>query len=255
LKATLLSVCLFVLAITGCKPFHYSEKDIEGTFTRSNDDSSFLKYDLNFYNGNFSLVDARDYSKVHGGRWYNCCDTLTYGQWKIDNTHGVLIMSTPTLSDGYVRSTVTEEISGSPDSVYFIISNPIEKRMGKVHSDVTYMLSFASSPEELEVSYDEVEYNSNRIVMPNPHHDRIIFFAIYIYPAHNLRVNNIAVNSANIGVEYTVKTRGANVFKIDIPKLTYGFFTYLRLKDHLVKIVNKNEIIWDGVRYLRKHTN
>lgn len=51
---------------------------------------------------------------------------------------------------------------------------------------------------------------------------------------------------------YEVKNSNSNVFKINIPELSYGYLSYKRLNGDFVKIINRNKLLWDGKEYIRQ---
>ena len=58
---------------------------------------------------------------------YTCCDTIAIGKWELDNSHGLISLSTPDFSNRGINLEVTEELNYSQDSVYIFISSPIER--------------------------------------------------------------------------------------------------------------------------------
>jgi hypothetical protein len=245
-------ILITIAVLYGCSSFHYSSKNIIGVYTQITNDSLKSFINLTIGKTEFNLVDVRDYTKLpDGGSQYLCCDTIAYGTWEIDNKHGVLSLSTSQLTNGYLKSKVIEQIDPRhTDSVYFVISNPIEKNMGTKHTYVFYTIEMDASGDFGNLLYDK-EFRTSKIAVPNSFYDSINSISINAYTTPDYFARNISVNPVKT-IPYILKNKRSNVFYIDIPKLTFGYITYLRLHEHLIKIVNKNELVWDGVIYRRK---
>jgi len=251
MRAIILIILIPITFLWSCKTFQYAPANIIGRYAQVRDDSVKSYIELTFENRNFLLADASGKSrKYYGGANYFCCDTIAYGTWEIDNNHGVISLSTPQLTNTYIDNNVREEINPNADSVYFQISNPIEKQMGKDHKNIFYTFELYSISDDFGEELYGKEYNSNRIVVANPRHAKIQQFSIHVYTRPEYFARNIAIDPVKT-IPYKVKDYHSNSFKIDIPSLTYGYITYLRLKDHLLKIASNNELIWDGVEYKR----
>ena len=236
-----------------CGTIHYSVGDMMGTYTQMEEDSLKSYIDLTFNKTGFTLVDETDHVRpnLHSKPFF-CCDTIAYGTWKLDNKHGVLSLSTPQLTDTYIDDNVQEGTNPNADFLYFSISNPIEKDMaGGQHGNIFYTFDLYSTGGDLGDNLTGSEFNTNKIVINNPQHSVVQNFSINIYTKPDFYARYKSINPVKT-FRYTVKNSLSNSFRIDIPKLTYGYFTYLRLKEHLIKIVDKDELIWDGVKYKRK---
>jgi hypothetical protein len=245
--ALLIVVC--IILFNGCAHFHYSLHDLIGDYHRVRGDTVETSETLSLYNHNFLLLDS---GKLHVGKEiykpYFCCDTIAYGVWEIDNEHGVLSLSTPQFSDDDITSKVIESFKFSPDSVYFLISNPIEKRMGKKHENIFYTVEVYSSQNELGDNLSNKEFFTNSIIIPNLAQEKIEEISIHIYTAPEYDGRTISARLIKTAT-YKVTKRGNNFFEINIPALTYGYLSYLRFNQRLIKIINSNKLILDGVRY------
>ena len=246
-----LFLCLIITIFYSCKTNHYLPKNIIGTFRQIRDDGVESNIDLTFSKTGFTLTDVADYLKMHnGGGKYLCCDTVAYGTWRIDNQHAILSLSTPQLTDTYIQDYIVEKTKPNTDSLYFFVSNPIEKNMGVMHKNIFYTIDLSTVGSDVGEAAFLKEFDKNKIVIANPGYAWVENFSISIYLKPEFDARNIAINPVKTR-HYTVKERSSNVFIIDIPGLTYSYFSYLRLKEHLVAIISKNELIWDGVRYKR----
>ena len=123
--------------------------------------------------------------------------------------------------------------------------------MGTVHKNIFYMLNLNSIGTNFGDNLTDKEFNSSRIVLANSNRSRIIDISLLIYTRPEYYARNIAVNPVKT-IPYKIKDPGSNIFKIDIPKLTYQYITSLRLREHLLKIINNSEIVWDGVKYQKR---
>lgn len=254
-----LSICFLLIGLFfSCKSFHYLPGEIVGNYKEMNEDGTTSGKNLIIDGTGFALVDNGPYRDRSG---FICCDSITYGSWKIDNVHGILSLSTPQLPQYFVSEKVHEESGLSKDSLYFFITNPIERSMGEKHENILYNIFFQSyTPSELHnsglrthLSLDDsvanIKYNTNRIVIANKNHAKITSFTIIIMPTADYSGRNAL--RLILTKQQIVNDGNSNVFKINMPDLTYGFITYLRLTDVYVKIVNNNELEWNGNRYLK----
>jgi hypothetical protein len=248
-RKSFLYIFIIVSLFCGCVTFHYSSEDLIGTYAQIREDGANPFINLTINKTGFVLVDVMNYNKRGGGK-YMCCDTIAYGSWKLDNKHGDLSFSTSQLSDTYIDDSVREETNANRDSVFFYINNPIEKKMGKKHEYIFYKIDLYSIGSAFGEDLYEKQFNTNRIVAANPNHDHINEFSIQVYTTPDYFARNIAIDPVKT-FYYKVKDRNTNSFRINIPDLTYGYITYLRLNERLIKIVNKNELIWDGIKYRR----
>ena len=160
-------------------------------------------------------------------------------------------MSTWLSTNPFIGCKVEEDSKPHDDSVYFHITNPIEKQMVKRHENIYYVIDIISSDQTLMDSFDGKEFYTNNIVMPR-NYGRIQEFETRVYTTSNYyEKGDVSITPVNT-FYIPVKNMESNSFKIDIPKLTYQYISYQRFKNRLVKVVNKNELIWDGVLYKKK---
>ncbi len=240
-----LLILFFVIVNVGCRTLYLKSGDVKGDYTQLNADGSPSKIILTLNDSTFTLINKGKYSKGSS----NCCDTLTYGKWELDNRHGVLSFSTPEISS-WVWAKVEEEVLANRDSLIFYITNPIERKTSKFRRNITYIVSLYGAGLELTEATDKKEYDTNRIAIFNPKHNRISDFAIYILAKPEYEYRDDAVSPLKTSF-LPVKDRNANYFKIEMPDLTYGYLTYSRHKNDLAKIEDKGTLVWHGVKYLK----
>jgi hypothetical protein len=272
-----MKVCLYILIpfflLSGCAASRISVADLEGTYAQVAKAGNKFGIDLILNKGTFVFIDHHDYRKNEYDP-YLCCDTIAYGIWGFDQKHNTITFDTPDYSYNVISSNIKEEIdSTKQDSIVFMIMNPIEKRMYKKHEDIKYNVSlFTSNPYDLSIlssvgsdiskvkalkfksnlgdSVSDIVYNTNRIVIGNSNHSQVMSFWINIsvdswYAGRNIGLNKMRTD------QYKVLNQKSNIFKIDMPDLTYGFITYLRFDGDLAKVINRNTLEWHGLKYVR----
>lgn len=233
-------ILISVLAMsTKCLPQKF--KLVDGEFACKED----TRVKLIIKNGRFAYIDAAK----EGELATPCCDTLTYGDVSLDRGGFLLLKSDPSLNPIFVSMNVIERKNDATDSIEFIIHNPIEEIFRKNNSqggDLIY--SFDVDPYFKE---NMQSFEGNRVRFYNPQKTSIYNFSILIQPKCSIDVKNLVVREMYTDT-YTVKTKGANVFEINIPKLSYGFISYLRLEGDYAKMVGRDTIVWKGKEFIRK---
>ena len=235
----------FVLfLISACSAVKMLPEQIEGTFLQKENKNIQLRFDQN----SFLFIDT--YQQTHMPP-YECCDTIAYGYWELENDGLIKLFSDPKL---YLPVDLqVEESMTNYDSVYFDISSPIEGynegNSGKNKKGIVYHLYIDSDVQKLE--YETLRYfDSNRIVLANPNNGKVQKFSIGIYPTYSFRGRNIGAREV-LTKEYEVKDPTSNVFEVSVPGFNYGYLTYKRLDGDYVKVINKNRLLWDGQEYIK----
>ncbi|QMU63059.1 MAG: hypothetical protein GKR88_01415 [Flavobacteriaceae bacterium] len=254
---TSLFVVVLAIILNSCASKYdiISKSEIKGEYEQKGDKGIklFLK------ENSFVLIDT--YKQEHLPP-YNCCDTLAYGKWEIDKKLPLLILSTPEeLGDAsniydsyYLNMDVIEELKPQSDSITIIINNPIEnfyKQQSKRVGEIEYTVSISSNDINFDSSMLGKRYNSNLIVLSRKENVNIDKLEIEILVKSDISIKKLEARYVYT-LPYDVKNGKSNVFKIDIPELSYGFLSYKRLDDDYVKILNKNKLLWDGKEYIRK---
>ena len=186
-----------------------------------------------------------------------CCDTLSYGTWKID-MRGFATLNTPSNFDLYMMKPieVVERKDFSADSIYFIINNPIEEFYVKnkwKSSDVAYKVFVITHDRSYNLPKKSQMIFTNKIVAPADN-KKIKGFDItaLINPELQYKLTNAATKLLIETEPYAKKDSAANVFEIYIPDVNFEFLSFKRLKNDYLKIINKNKLLWHGEEYVRK---
>jgi hypothetical protein len=238
----LLVLCL--AATTGCLAQDY--KMVSGVFASKGD----ARLRLVISDGRFTYIDSRK----GGDLATPCCDTLTYGEVSLDRGGYLLLKSDRSLNPIFVGMTVAERTNPGSDSVEFIIRNPIESQYHKYNSeggDLIYTLAVeAAGQASGYFKENQRPVRSNRIRFFNPKKAGITSISLTIQPQGSIFVKNLVVREMNTDT-YMVRDKGANVFEITLPQLSYGFISYLRLDGDYAKILDKDRIVWKGKEFVK----
>lgn len=236
-----------LLLLASCASYNFNKEDIEGTYVQQEYKGVELKFDKN----TFVLKDV--YTQEHLPP-YDCCDTITLGDWTIDD-RGLLVLSSPEEMNGFfVNMDVLEESKTTKDSIYFIINNPIErfyKNTDRSVKDISYQLALTTNKSTFDSKIALKTFDSNRIAIPKPEGLKISQFEIVIYVDCKISLKNLETREVYT-LPYQVQDLSTNVFKVEIPQLDYGYLSYRRLNRDYIKIINKNKLLWDGKEYLKK---
>lgn len=241
-----------LLFFTTCKSPTYLSEDfkLEGVFV--NKEKKWLE--LQFDKNNFVYYD--NHKQIHMNPIV-CCDTLSYGTWKIDS-RGFAMLNTPIDLDIYMMKSikVVERKDFSADSIYFIINNPIEEFYTKNKwntNDVSYKIFVITQDGFYDLPKKKQMIFTNKIVAL-AENKKIKGFDItaLINPEFQYMLNNTVATLLVKTEPYAKKDLAANVFEVYIPDVSFEFLSLKRLKDDYVKIINRNKLLWDGKEYIRK---
>lgn len=179
---------------------------------------------------------------------FKCCDTLAYGNWKIDKKSSLIVLnSAKKLNNSHLNINVQEIVEPSRDSISFFIDNPIEKhykKFGEKYREVYYSVTLNTNDDFFIKTSD-----SNPIIMKKVNGIKMIEIAIY--PKYDIPIRNVAIREVYT-VPYEIQNPETTVFKIVIPQLDYGFFSYKRLHNDYIKVNTKNKLTWDGEEYIKQ---
>lgn len=239
----IIKTLLLIVFFVSCSPSKHSSVDLFGIYKQEG--NSNVKLILN--ENEFVYIDPY----TNDLALYTCCDTITKGTWVKENN--LLCLSTPqlksTLLDIYV-----DELSEMPkDTLYFYLQNPIEeyyRKMEVKNRDIYYRVSITEKNGNLLDSW-VWEFDTNEIKILKPKGIFIAKFSISIYPKANFGGRNIGTKEIST-LEYKLKSYSSNLFKINIPQLTYEFMSYLRLNRDFVRIINTNKLEWNGFFYTKE---
>ena len=236
-----------LLLLASCASYNFNKEDIEGTYIQQ----EYKGIELEFDKSTFVLKDV--YTQEHLPP-YDCCDTITLGNWTIDD-RGLLSLSSPEgMSSFFVNMDVVEEKKTTKDSIYLTVNNPIESFYKKTNStvkDISYQLVFTTNKSTFDNKVALKTFNTNRVVIPRPEGLKISQLELVVYIDCKISLKNLETREVYT-LPYEVQNVEANIFKIDIPKLDYKYLSYRRLNKDYIKIINKNKLLWDGKEYLKK---
>jgi len=232
---------LFLFTMISCTPSkNISINNFNGIYINSGDQNEKLILKEN------SFLQIRE-DKKRDLALFKCCDTLSYGNIEYSSKDFLLTLtSVKYLNDEFLNFNVEESQVINQDSVKFIFTNPIEnhyKRFNESYRELLYSVEIVNS------DFQDIISDKNPIVISSD--NEIKEFQIKIYPKYDIPLYQLETREVKLKT-YKVVNSKANVFKINIPKLDYGYFSFKRLKGDYIKVVNENKLIWDGKTYIRK---
>ncbi|MFD0862224.1 hypothetical protein ACFQ1M_08380 [Sungkyunkwania multivorans] len=234
--------------IISCSSYKYLSGDLEGTYSKTDDND--IKLILN----QKSFLYINEYKQEHLPS-YDCCDTIAYGNWKI-NKEGYIELTTPEeISTSYLNVDVIEkEVKKSKDSLYVFIDNPIEKfskNDNRKTSKLLYQLAISSNNNNFDNAIALRKFDKNKIAIAKKDNDlKINSIEVIVYVQSDISLSNLELREVYT-MPYKVNNANTNSFNINIPKLNYGYLSYKRLENDYVKIVNKQKLVWNNVEFLR----
>ena len=207
--------------------------------------------ELHFNGNNFVFLDTSTQEHMNP---YDCCDTISYGKWQIDPKGLIMLTSLEELNTYHLDIEVFESRSYSQDSLYFIIENPIEdyyKKTNRKRRHIEYKIGIGSNKISFDQSFQNKRYSTNVFSIAKIDNLNIYSFGITIIVDPEIRLKNLNTMIVNT-LYYDIKNTESNVFKINIPDLSFNYLSYKRLNSDYLKIVNNNKLIWDGQEYIKK---
>lgn len=234
--------------ICSCSPLKFISGDFQGTYIQAGNKNIRLV----FKDDSFAYIDSNANNNL---ALYACCDTITYGSWGLDNSGGLIYLSSPEfINASIVNLQVIEKNTNETDTLYFYVNNPIEQHYRKYQEksrDIYYKIAIDTRNMGFLDKVLLNEFKTNVIKILRPKGAVIDKFTIYIYPKHNFGGRNISTREVST-LEYQVKETDSNVFEVNIPLLDYGYMSYVRLNKDFVKIIHKNKIEWDNHIYTKQ---
>ena len=235
-----------ILLLSNCKSAYIRGKEPINSSTypvgdfRQQDNPSFqltLNSDLSFL---YSVP-----SGVYGFEG-KCCDTISFGKWVIE-PNNMIALSTPDYLSKKIPINVEEGFNVNLDTIYFSINNPIEELYFKDRErirNIQYVVLVFTRDEHLR-EIANIESCSNIIKLNNSRKEDIEYFQILIYPGSFTYLLEGEIRKSETEI-YFPKDHKSNQFKIYIPDLTGNFLKIRKLNRDFVKIINKDELEWDG---------
>jgi hypothetical protein len=190
-------------------------------------------------------------------------DTIAYGKWSVE-PRGWLAVSSPPYLSKKLKMNVEESTVGNLDTVYIKINSPVEDHYSEARllpRSVAYGAAVLAHNDFLEQI--NLTNPSNVIKLYNPHRLPIVAIRIVAYPIPRYYdgyidgpYNNglIAIETETYGPK-DLTSNHLNHFVIYIPSLTEEFLKFRRLNRDFIKIVNENELEWDGHLFTRMKTH
>jgi hypothetical protein len=238
----------FSILFINCKStekFNGKEIDVYGIYSAIGDE----RKEIHFTENTFTFLDkfyGKDFS------YYNCCDTLSKGSFKIINSSIIELTSTEDFNSGYLDFSIKENTNDNKDTLYIKINNPIERKYNsKTKRELKYLLQLGTNDKELNRYFTFNEINNNLLKIPISNSLEIydIELTIYIEPFISVKEKNIdIINTFNQKIE----NKKSNKIEIDIPSLTYNYINFRRLKMDYIRVVSENKLILDGIEYIKK---
>lgn len=246
-KSVICGVIFSLLAITSI-----SAQKVRGTYVQ--DDMSNIK--IHFSDDLFFFQDDFNYTHMPP---YNCSDTLAFGYWEKDETTPFIMLYTNPIQHASLINMSVVESKENADSVVFIISNPIEDDFIKNNEDnekarqIYYTLVIETGDNQYDVEVNFRNYHTNTITFGLPRTKKVTSFEISINPSKCVLGwrDNMPPHPVTT-LQYEVRDESSNVFRVDIPELTYCYLSTLRLNGDFVKILSKTQLEWDGHVYTKK---
>lgn len=186
-------------------------------------------------------------------------DTIAYGSWSLESP-GFLSLSSPDYLSKRLKIQVEQDVVDHPDTVYIKIDNPVQN----------YLSGWDATPRHVRYGAAVMVYDAflQQIDLPNPNN------VIKLYNPKRMPVLDIRLvvytllpsydgfilgnyNEGLIAAEtetYSVSpiSNHFNHFVITIPDLTEQFLIYRRLNRDFVKIIDANQLEWDGHIFKRE---
>lgn len=188
-----------------------------------------------------------------------CRDTLSYGTVENVNNHPLLKLSS--YDDQYtsILNIKVEELSVDKSDIKFNILNPIEDNhaMYNFGNDnarvIEYSLVIDSECYRFQKQVNKMIFNTNSIVIPNDSDCQIKSFEIIIRPRNYLSDWNDH-NKARIAytLEHNVVLENANVFNVEINKLSYCFLAAERLSGDFILINKDKSLEWNDRIFIKQ---
>jgi hypothetical protein len=237
----LFSIISFFIFSTKC--YCQISNSIDGLFISQND----TDYLLNVSAGKFSLIHLGTSLGIMGSYY----DTIAYGVAK-KNCDGYLELTT----DSYwpKKWTFKAAKNHTTDSLIFHIHSPIDeyyKESGRIDSALTYSI-FIERDKVNSVSPEaSPRFIGGEYEMLNlPGYD-IKDIRIEIHPTYKIPLKNISQYSVVVMNENIMES-GDNEFDINLPSLTFKYFSLKRFRGKYAKIIDARTIIFEGITYIKR---
>lgn len=175
-------------------------------------------------------------------------DTLSFGTWGVvDGGKFLYLSSTP----DYLLSTLPVEVKESEiigsDTLEITISCPI--RNADNLNAVTFDAAINAENGVLEEVFGRNETDPV-IKFLNPRHLQIKSIIIGVYPGPGFIKEQRGTTA--VRCFYSLNKKSSNKFAVNIPGLTYKYFSIDRLNRDFVRIIDKDRLEWNGKLFNKK---
>lgn len=236
----IITLTLFLIIITSCST---PKKSIQNKFDGIYINEKNKNIQLLVKDGNFLHINKEPRKDL---ALFKCCDTLSYGKVEYLNKASLLAFTSSKDSNGeYLTFTIEEYEDVNQDSIQFIFTNPIENHYKKFKESYRELLY---AVEVLNGDFQNIISDKNPVSIASK--NGIKEFQIKIFPKYDIPLNHLEIREVKLK-PYKVINNKANVFKITISQLDYGYLAFKRLNEDYVKIVTNSKLIWDGDVYLK----
>lgn len=172
-------------------------------------------------------------------------DTLSYGNWNMDESFLVLNVS-KSIDSQIVNMQIEEKTTERTDSLVVEIHNPYESLFN--HYGGRRIFKYIFSIDSYKGGFGpEVHMEHNRIALPKVEDDKIVNINLYIVPNSYLYSTPLYYNYL-VTDNYEFKNINSNHIEIDLPDMTLAYIGYVRFKDEYVR-VKRNKLILRGDVY------
>lgn len=240
-------IVILIIFTNSCQSTRYLTKDFQGTYVQEHNTNLALVLDEQAFC--YLIRQEQTHQPL-----FTCCDTISYGSWKLDKKYKLLELTTPeNLNTSMVEMIVDEKKESEKKELIFIITNPIEehcKKNSPKAKELVYLLDISSSDMDFDLTVASKEFNNDTLSISIPSSLQLYKFELAIIPNFNFSGRNIGTRLV-YSVNYEVQNSQSNIFNISIPDLTYLYLSCIRLNKDFVKIINKNKFYWDNNIYIR----
>ena len=184
---------------------------------------------------------------------YTCCDTITYGTWKL-RENNLLEFSTPESLNIPITRMEVKEHSGATDSLEIMINSPLEdfyEYPPGNERDVVYRIIWYTNSTSFELAQVNKQYAQRHIKISIPQDVTVTGFGIEIIPASSFGGQQVGYRSW-VTPAYQILEQASSTFVVELPDLSYNYLTYQRLEGDFIYVKSEQVLLWDGKEYLRK---
>ncbi|MDG4950152.1 hypothetical protein NLM59_04390 [Weeksellaceae bacterium KMM 9724] len=198
-------------------------------------------------NGNFFLYDSATYG--HQKTQSRNCPLVSFGTWK---NHGNKFIELNT-ADNILYPILDVQVASKSinnDSLSFeILTNIPEKFMNKV----SYRLHLKYDGEYDFRNEISGRFKTNLITLKQPHFGvKIKSISVEVFYEPNRQLIDDYNGFSAISTTELQVDKQDNYFIIKIPDLDICYFEYERYEGEYLRILNKNELLWNNEIYLKK---